>query len=292
VEFAQQVPTVPLRNGAALPLLGLGTWPLKGEEASNTIVSAVEAGYRLFDTAEGYGNESSIGVGLRRSGIDRGEIFVTSKFDQQWHSVEGVRQALAAATARLGLDYLDMFMVHWPMPAQGRFVDAVAGLVELLRDGRIRAVGTSNFKPAHLRALADAGLVPDVNQIQLDPQHSRLATVALHRELGIQTQSWSPLGRQTGLRENPVLVGVAAEHGRSTSQVILRWHVQQGFAAVPKASNRAHLEENLRVFDFVLTDEQMERIAVLESGEADILDSDSYGHSRRGFQKAVDQLTG
>lgn len=275
---ASIAPTVPLRNGAQLPLIGLGTWPMDDARTAEAVQTAVDVGYRLFDTAENYGNEAGVAEGLRRSGITRDEVFITTKFNKRWHSVTGVREAFGNAIARMRIDYIDLFVVHWPNPDLGRFVDAVRGLSLLLDEGLIRAVGTSNFTPSHLAALAEAGLVPEVNQIQLDPRHTRTATVAAHREHGIQTQAWSPLGRDSGMRESLLITALAAAYGRSPSQIVLRWLVQQGISAVPKASSRAHLDENLRVFDFTLTEEDMRTISALDTGEADILDSDTFGH--------------
>ena len=189
-------PTIALRNGAAIPVLGIGTSPLKGAESLAQVRTAIETGYRLIDTAENYRNEDSVGQAIRESGIERSEIFVTTKFNRRWHSVDGARQAYTASTERLGLDYVDMLMVHWPNPDQDRYVGAVQGLAALLEAGDIRAIGTSNFKPAHLQRVFDeTGLVPDVNQIQLSPYATRADSRAYHAEHGIVTESWSPLGR-------------------------------------------------------------------------------------------------
>jgi len=205
-------------------------------------------------------------------------VFITSKFNRQWHSRRGVRQAFANAVERLNVDYIDLFVVHWPNPDQGQYVEAVEGLDSLLREGLIRAVGVSNFKPAHLDRLFDVGLVPDVNQIQLDPRHTRNSAQALHREYGIATQCWSPLGRDSGLRNERLILALADKYERTPSQIILRWHTQQGFSAIPKASSSAHLTENMASFDFELSAEDLERMYGLDTGEADIYDSDVFGH--------------
>ena len=273
-------PTVDLRNGLAMPVIGLGTWPLRGAEAAAAVRTALQTGYRLIDTAENYRNEDGVGQGLRDSGVPREEVVITTKFNKEWHSVDGVRQAWRASTERLGVEYLDVFLVHWPNPGQDRYVDAVRGLTALLEDGSIRAVGVSNFTPAHLRRVAEeAGLVPDLNQIQLSPYASRRAAREYHREQGIVTESWSPIGGSgDGLRSDPVIAEIAAEVGRTATQVVLRWHVQTGLVAVPKSGDPGRIAENLDVFGFELTAEQMARIDALDRGEVDVADPDSFGH--------------
>ena len=273
-------PTVDLRNGLAMPVIGLGTWPLRGAEAAAAVRTALQTGYRLIDTAENYRNEDGVGQGLRDSGVPREEVVITTKFNKEWHSVDGVRQAWRASTERLGVEYLDVFLVHWPNPGQDRYVDAVRGLTALLEDGSIRAVGVSNFTPAHLRRVAEeAGLVPDLNQIQLSPYASRRAAREYHREQGIVTESWSPIGGSgDGLRSDPVIAEIAAEVGRTATQVVLRWHVQTGLVAVPKSGDPGRIAENLDVFGFELTTEQMARIDALDRGEVDVADPDSFGH--------------
>lgn len=220
----QLAPTVQLIHGSAIPVLGFGTSPLQGAEAATAVRTALETGYRLIDTAENYHNEDAVGRGIRESGIDRAELFVTSKFNRQWHSVAGVQRAHEASLDRLGLDYLDLLLVHWPNPDQDHYVDAVRGLGELLDSGALRAIGTSNFKPAHLqRVLDETGIVPDVNQIQLNPYTTRQASRAFHTEHQIVTESYSPIGASSDLRSDPVINEVAGNYGKSATQVILRW---------------------------------------------------------------------
>lgn len=270
--------SIPLLSGASMPLLGLGTWPMDNEQTAAAVAAAIDLGYRLFDTAEQYHNESGVAEGLRRSGIARDDVFITTKFNRQWHSRRGVREAFENAVTRLDTDYIDLFVVHWPNPDDGHFVEAVEGLDSLLRAGQIRAVGVSNFKPAHLDRLFDVGRVPDVNQIQLDPRHTRNAARAVHGEYQIATQCWSPLGRDSGLRGDTVILALAEKYGRTPSQIILRWHTQQGYSAIPKAASRAHLTENLASFDFDLSQEDLALVSALDTGEADIYDSDVFGH--------------
>lgn len=271
-------PTVQLRSGAKLPLLGLGTWPLNDDEAVDTVSLAIETGYRLIDTAENYRNEKSVGEGIRRSGIDRDELFVTTKFNREHHSRDGVLRAFEASSRLLGLDYIDLLLVHWPNPDQGRFVEAVEGIAALQERGLVRAIGTSNFKPAHLEQVIDAGIVPEVNQIQLDPERPRIEERAFHDEHGIVTESWSPLGQGSGLLDEPAVLALATAHGVTPGQVVLRWHVQQGLVAIPKSSNPERLAQNLDVFGFELSGEELASLYNLGSGDADIADSDTFGH--------------
>jgi 2,5-diketo-D-gluconate reductase A len=276
-----RMPTVLLRNGSEIPVIGLGTWPLRGAESTAQVRTAIEAGYRLIDTAANYRNEDSVGQGIRDSGIERSEIFVTTKFDREWHSVDGVRRACEASVKQLGIDYLDLLMVHWPNPCNGQYVDAMRGLQALLDDGEIRAIGTSNFKPRHLqRVLDEAGIVPDVNQIELSPYATRDASRAYHVTHGVVTESWTPLGgsRTPELRQDPVIKAIADAHGRSATQVVLRWHLQLGVVAIPRSSNPVRIAENFDLFDFELSEREMSTISALDRGEAGILDSDVFGH--------------
>ncbi len=275
----QLAPTVQLIHGSAIPVLGFGTSPLQGAEAATAVRTALETGYRLIDTAENYHNEDAVGRGIRESGLDRAELFVTSKFNRQWHSVAGVQRAHEASLDRLGLDYLDLLLVHWPNPDQDHYVDAVRGLGELLDSGALRAIGTSNFKPAHLqRVLDETGIVPDVNQIQLNPYTTRQASRAFHTEHQIVTESYSPIGASSDLRSDPVINEVAGNYGKSATQVILRWHIQLGLVPIPKSGNPDRMAENFDVFDFELADADMEAITRLDRGENHATDSDVFGH--------------
>ena len=273
-------PTLPLRNGARIPTIGLGTWPLQGAESAAQVRTAIEAGYRLVDTAENYHNEEGVGQGIRDSGIDRSEVFITTKLNRAWHSVDGVRRAYEASLKRLGVDYLDLLLVHWPNPDQDRYVEALRGLEAVRFDGGLKAIGTSNFKPAHLeRVLAETGIEPDVNQIQLSPYATRDASRAYAAEHGIVIESWSPIGASSNeLRNDPVITAIAAELGRSATQVVLRWHLQLGLVAIPKSADPGRIAENIAVFDFELRDDQMAAISALDRGESEVADSDVVGH--------------
>ncbi|GAA1987573.1 aldo/keto reductase [Isoptericola halotolerans] len=271
-------PTITLSHGARMPLLGLGTWPMDDAESAVAVRTAIESGYRSIDTAENYGNERGVGRGVRDAGIDRSELFLTTKFNKRWHSVEGARQACEASLERLGVDYLDLLLIHWPNPGQDRYVEAWQGLVRLLEDGVVRAVGTSNFKPAHLQRLLDAtGVAPDVNQINLNPYATRDATVAFGTDHGIVTEAWSPLKPATML-DDPAITQIATTHGATPAQVVLRWVTQRGLVTVPKSSSPERQRENLAALDLELTADELATISALDRGEAHVTDSDEFGH--------------
>lgn len=277
-EIIDEITTAELTSGVRIPLIGLGTWPLTGEDATGAVTQAIANGYRHIDTAENYANEAAVGEGIRRSGIERQHLFLTTKFNAQWHSRDGVREAFGQAAKRLGTDYLDLFLVHWPNPAQGRFVEACEGLQGLVDDGSIRAWGVSNFKPAHLRLVQSAGLQVLLNQVQIDPEHGQPGQLAYHREHGIQTAAYGPLGRNGSFLSHPAVSGPARDLGKTPAQIVLRWHVQHGRVATPKSANHERQRENLDVFSFALTQGQLDAIDALETGTPPRLDSDTYFH--------------
>jgi 2,5-diketo-D-gluconate reductase A len=273
------VPGVALLSGGAIPQLGLGTWPMDDAEAERVIVQAVALGYRSFDTAFNYRNETGVGRGLAASGVAREELFVTTKFNAEWHSVDLVREAFVNSASRLGVDYIDCLMIHWPNPAQDRYVDAWRGLIRLRDEGLVRALGVSNFKVSHLeRILAETGVTPDLNQLQCDPRHSRPELRAFHAQHGIVTESWSPLGQGRGLLENPVVTAIAARLGHTPAQIVLRWHLELGLVAIPKTSSPERLEENLGALAISLNPNDLEALAALDEGDEGTVDSDSFGH--------------
>lgn len=273
------VPTQPLANGAQIPRLGLGTWPMSDAEAERAVAEAVGIGYRLVDTAYKYGNEKGVGRGLRATGVAREDLFVTSKLNGEWHGREAVREAFQDSISRLGLDYLDLYLIHWPMPWQDRYVDAFLGLTDLLAEGRVRAIGLSNFKPAHIdRVLAATDVTPDVNQIQLDPTLTREAARAYHRAHGIVTQSWGPIGHGGELLAHPVVTQIADRYGRTPAQIVLRWHLELGLIPIPKTSSPERMKSNIDVFDFALAPAEVAALSALDRGEDAATDSDTTGH--------------
>jgi 2,5-diketo-D-gluconate reductase A len=273
------VPNVALANGVTIPALGLGTSPLSDTDTEAMVEAALGAGYRLIDTAENYRNEGGVGRAVRASGLDRDEVFVTTKFNRRWHGVQEAQQACANSLERLGMDRIDLLLIHWPNPNQDRYVEAWKGMQQLLADGRVRAIGVSNFKPSHLERLIDeTGTAPHVNQIQLDPRIGRAAERAYHAEHGIVTESWSPLSASGGLLDEPVLAEIGGAHGKSPAQVVLRWHVQHDLVVIPRTSKTERLAENLDVFDFTLSDDEMARIDALDRAGEGAVDSDRFGH--------------
>jgi 2,5-diketo-D-gluconate reductase A len=273
-------PTVVLRRGAVMPRLGLGTASMNDAAAERAVASAIEAGYRLIDTAENYADEVGVGRGLKASGIARADVFVTTKFNKRWHGVELVQQAFEASAARLGVDYIDLLLIHWPNPDQNRYVDAWQGLLRLFEQGQVRAIGTSNFKPAHLdRLLAETGQLPDVNQIQANPDLVRSVPRTYHDNKGIVTMAWSPLGgSRTDLFTRPTVTEIAQRHGKSPAQIVLRWHIEIGLVPIPRSSNHERLVQNLDIFDFSLSADEIQTLSALDRGESAATDSDTVGH--------------
>lgn len=265
-------------NGLKIPQLGLGTWPMRDAEAQMAVRSALDVGYRLIDTAEAYENEEAVGEGIRTSQVPREQVFLTTKFNKQWHSRSGVRQACEASLRRLKMDYIDLYLIHWPNPAQDRYVEAFEGMMELVHAGLIRSAGVSNFKPAHLERLFAAGLQPQLNQIQLDPYRPRVEEAAFNRAHGVLVESWSPLDRDGGLLKDPAVIAVANELNKKPGQVVLRWHIQKGYVTVPKSASTERQRENLDLFQFELSAEQMASLDALGRPDAEIVDSDVFGH--------------
>lgn len=270
------IPTLALNDGTSIPQLGLGTYGLWNEEGSEVIARAIGLGYRHVDTAARYENEVAVGEGLRRSGVPRGELFVTTKLDGEWQGEDRAVAGLAACLERLGLDYVDLLLIHWPVPKRDEYVSTWRTFERLKSEGLTRSIGVSNFKPAHLERLAaETATVPAVNQIQLTPviqRHEQRAYDAAH---GIVTESWSPL---RGVLEREQVVRVAEITGRTPAQVVLRWHLQNGLVAIPKSSNVDRLADNLVALDFTLDDESMAILDTLDEGPHAGVDSDTDGH--------------
>ncbi|HET6924710.1 MAG TPA: aldo/keto reductase [Candidatus Saccharimonadales bacterium] len=260
-------PYVTLNNGVKMPQLGLGVWQASNDEAEAAVRWALEAGYRLIDTAAAYGNEAGVGRAIGSSGIPREELFITTKL---WNADHGYDEALRAfdkSMNELGLDYLDLYLIHWPVPAKSQYKEAWQAFEKLHEDKRIRAIGVSNFLPEHLDDLiTNTRLTPAVNQIELHPylqQHETRDFCAQHE---IQIESWSPIGRGGDLLQDPVLKPIAETHGKSTAQVIIRWHLQHGFVVIPKSVHQERIIENFDVFDFELSAEEMQVMNDMHSG--------------------------
>jgi len=270
--------TIALNNGVAMPAIGLGTYPLDDREVAQTVLRATGVGYRLIDTAAKYGNETGVGDGVRACGIPREDLFVTTKLDGGNQGRDRAIPGLDASLRRLRLDYIDLLLIHCPLPWQDLYVDTWRTFEKILATGKTRAIGVSNFKPAHLERLAaGSDLIPAVNQIELNPGVGRVGAREYDAAHGIVTQAWSPLGRGELLSDR-VITEIAGRHGRTSAQVIVRWHVQHGVSAVPKSTNEARLAANIGVFDFALSETDMLAIDRLDQGEAAAMDSDVEGH--------------
>ena len=272
-------PTVRLNDGNAIPQIGLGTWPLDDAQVATAVVSAVELGYRHVDTAYRYGNEAGVGQGVRDCGVPREELFITTKLDGTHQGRDRAVDGLEGSLKRLGLDYVDLLLIHWPLPQRNEFVSTWETFERLQAEGKVRSIGLSNFKPTHLeRLLEETSVVPAVNQIQISPSITRIDQRAFNGSHGIATESYSPLGAGRDLLNAPVLAAIAKKHGKTPGQVVLRWHVQEGLVAIPKSANPLRMKENLDVFDFALDHDDLSAIATLDAGADAGVDSDVQGH--------------
>jgi 2,5-diketo-D-gluconate reductase A len=258
---------VTLNDGVKIPQLGLGTWQLSDAEVTGLALEALRVGYRHIDTAAGYENERGVGRAVAQSGLAREEVFITSKLRNGDHGFDETLRAFDATMERLGLDVLDLYLIHWPSPKIGRYVESWEAFVQLQKEGRVRSIGVSNFNPDHIeRIIGETGVVPSVNQIELHPYFQRRDLRAFHEKNGIAIESWSPLGR-ANLLDDPIVTAIAEKHGRTPGQVVIRWHIEQGLIVFPKTATPKRLAENFDVFDFALDGEDMSRVAGLDRPE-------------------------
>lgn len=256
-----------LRDGHKIPAIGYGTFPLKNAEAEAHVSEAILNGWRLIDTAVNYENEIGVGRGIKYSGLNRSELFVQTKVPGRHQGFETTKASCKESLERLGLDYVDMYLIHWPNPEQGKFIDTWRAMIELKEEGLARSIGVSNFLPEHVDALiAATGQVPTVNQIEVQPAYQQEAQREYDRSRAMITQSWSPLGRGKGVLEEPFITEIAQELGVTPAQVVLRWNVQSNLLPIVKSASEQHMLENLRVFDWELSKEQMQRLKMLHTG--------------------------
>jgi 2,5-diketo-D-gluconate reductase A len=270
------VPLIDLSDGDAIPQLGFGVFQVPPKDTEEVTLLALEAGYRHIDTAAAYRNEAEVGQAVRASGIPREELFITTKCFNDDHGYEEATKALAASLDRLEMDYVDLYLIHWPVPAHDRYVETWKAFIDQKSDGKVRSIGVSNFQPAHLeRIIAETGVTPVVNQVELHPHLQQPGLRREHEELGIRTEAWSPLAQGQVLDE-PAITAIAERHDRTPGQVVLRWHIQLGNIVFPKSVTPERIVENFNIFDFELGDDEMDAIAELERGERIGPDPDTF----------------
>jgi 2,5-diketo-D-gluconate reductase A len=273
-----QIPDLAMNNGQTIPQLGFGVFKIDPADTAQAVEQALDVGYRHIDTAEAYGNEKGVGEAVRASGLDRAEVFVTSKLSNDAHAPDDARRAFDRTLEELGFDYVDLFLIHWPLPTLygGDFVSTWKVLEEIYRSGRARSVGVSNFQVPHLRRLAaETEVVPAVNQIEVHPYLTNEEVRAYGAEHGILTEAWSPIARGRVLRD-PTISAIADRVGRTPAQVTLRWHIQRGDVVFPKSTTPSRIRENLELFDFELTDDDLAAIGALDRGERTGPDPDTF----------------
>jgi 2,5-diketo-D-gluconate reductase A len=271
-----QVPLIALRGDVEIPQLGFGVFQIPPQDTAEITTRALLTGYRHIDTASAYRNEAGVGQAFRASGLDRDEVFITTKCFNDEHGYEQAKQALRASLDRLELSYVDLYLIHWPVPAHDRYAETWRAFVELQSDGLARAIGVSNFQPAHLRRIIDeTGVTPAVNQVELHPRLQQAGLRREHEELGIVTEAWSPLA-QGAVLDDPVITEIAETHSKTAGQVVIRWHLQLGNVVIPKSVTPERIEQNFDVFDFHLSEREMAAIEELDAGERTGPDPDTF----------------
>jgi len=266
-ETISAVPNLKLNDGHSIPQLGLGVWQVEPGITARVVRDGIAAGYRLIDTAEGYNNEAGVGEAIRTAGVPRNELFITSKLRNGGHARDAALKSFDATMKALGIEQLDLFLIHWPVPSQGKYVEAWKTLVELQQQGRIRSIGVSNFNQDHLeRIIKETGVTPVVNQVELHPAFQQRDKRDFHREHDIKIESYSPLGSGRSLDDKRI-AAIGEKHGKSIAQVILRWHLQEGLIVIPKSTHKERIVENFDVFGFELDADDLDKIRSLDKGE-------------------------
>ncbi len=262
------IPTIPLGDGVEIPQLGFGVFQVPPKETADAVTRALLAGYRHLDTAAAYGNEAAVGQAIHAAGLEREEVFVTTKCFNDDHGYDQATRALKASLERLELGHVDLYLIHWPVPSKDRYVETWRALVDAREAGLTRAIGVSNFLPEHLwRVIAETDVTPAINQVELHPHMQQPGLRREHAELGVVTEAWSPLGRGGAVLEEPVVLEIASTHRRTPAQVVLRWHLQLGNVVIPKSVTPSRIEENFDVFGWELSEEEMAAIEALDRGE-------------------------
>lgn len=268
-----------LSDGQSIPLIGYGTYPMRGSAAVESVLSALDVGYRLLDTAFNYDNEAAVGRAVALTSVPREKIFVVSKLPGRYHERPEADSALRESLWRMGLDYLDMYLIHWPNPNRGQYVAAWRALIAAREEGLVRSIGVSNFTVEQLRVLEEeTGVLPVANQIECHPYFPQTSQIAAHEQMGVQTISWSPLGKRSKPGEEPVIEQIAASHSVSPAQVIIRWQLQRNCIPIPKSANRKRMADNYNVFDFQLSELEMEQITALGRSDGRLFDGDPNTH--------------
>jgi len=277
-----EIPTIRLADGHEMPQLGFGVWQVENDEVGKPVRVALESGYRLIDTAEGYGNEAGVGEAIAGSGVARDDVVLTTKLNNPRHGYGEAIEACHESLERLGTDYLDLYLIHWPLPMYDDYVDTWKAFIRLREEGKVRSIGVSNFLPEHIdRLIAETGTLPVINQIELHPEFQQREVRTYHADRGIHIEAYSPLGSGAVL-DNPAIASIAEARGRSPAQVILRWHMQEGTIAIPKSVTPERIEANLDLFDFELDSDDMAAIEALDKGEAGRTGSDPATFDWRG----------
>jgi 2,5-diketo-D-gluconate reductase A len=262
------VPGIELNNGTTIPQLGFGVFQIDPSDTAEAVTTALEAGYRHIDTAQMYGNEAEVGEAIAKSDIPRDQLWITTKCNNSNHGYDDAQSALDESLQKMGLDHVDLYLIHWPLPGKDLYVDTWKGFEKAQSDGKVRTIGVSNFQPHHLdRLLEETETVPAVNQIELHPHMQQAGLRSYHERHGIRTEAWSPIGQGRGLLDAPELSEIAQAHGKSPAQVVLRWHVQIGNIVFPKSSTAERIRENYAIFDFELGDDEVETINRMERAE-------------------------
>ncbi|MDN3438419.1 aldo/keto reductase [Planococcus sp. APC 3900] len=273
------IPEVTLNDGTTLPVTGLGTYGLWGNAGANAVSSGINAGYRLIDTAYNYENEGAVGEGIKRSGISREELWVTSKLPGRYHTYDKAMVAIQESLYRSNLDYFDLYVIHWPLPNQDLYVEAWQALIDAQKWGLVRSIGVSNFLPEHLeRIIQETGVTPSLNQIELHPFFNQEEQRRVHAEHGIQTQSWSPIARAADILANETVRKIAETHNKTVPQVVLRWQYQIGSVSIPRSTSPQRQRENLAIFDFALSEAEMADIAKLTRPDGRLFGMDPATH--------------
>jgi len=273
------VPDIALNDGRTIPQIGYGVWEVANDEVAGTVVTAIEAGYRSIDTAQGYDNEEGVGRGIAECGVPREQLFITSKLRTADQGYDAAIKSFMGTLERLKLDYLDMFLIHWPVPRHDRYSDTWKAFIQLQRDGRVRSIGVSNFLPEHIeRIIADHGVAPAVNQIELHPEFQQRDVRDFHRQHQIAIECYSPLGRGEALKSD-VVKSIAEKHNTSPAQAIIRWHVQQGLIVIPKSSKAERIRSNIDVYGFELDEDDMARFRAMDRPDGKMLSDPATNNS-------------